>query len=207
MKACKRIIAALIALAATLGSAQADPVRIVGFGDSLMAGYQLGPGEAFPEKLQTALRARGHDVEVINAGVSGDTSSDGLARLDWSIPDATDLVIVEFGGNDALRGIPPEITEKNIDAMLARLKQREISALLAGMIAPPNMGADYAGEFNPIYPELAEKYRVPFYPFFLDGVAADPKLLISDGMHPNPTGVDRMVEGIIPLIEKAITAK
>lgn len=194
------------ALLGIAGGAAAEPYRIVGLGDSLMAGYQLGPGEGFPDRLQAALKAKGHDVEVVGAGVSGDTSSGGLARLDWSVPDGTDLVIVEFGGNDMLRGITPELTEKNLDAMLARLKERKIGALLAGMLAAPNLGPDYGQAFNGIFPRLAEKHGVPLYPFFLDGVAGELKLLLPDGMHPTAAGVDVMVERMLPVVEKVITS-
>jgi acyl-CoA thioesterase-1 len=187
-------------------AAIADPYRIVGLGDSLMAGYGLNPGEAFPEKLQAALKARGHDVEVINAGVSGDTSSGGLSRLDWSVPDGTELVIVELGANDMLRGITPEITEKNLDAILARLRQRRIGVLVAGMRAAPNLGADYQAKFDPIFARLAVKYGVALYPFFLDGVAAEPGLLLQDGMHPSAKGVDAMVERILPVVEGLLAA-
>ena len=152
--------------------AKAEPYRIVGFGDSLMAGYGLDAGQSFPEKLEKALRQKGHDVVIAKAGVSGDTTSGGLARLDWSIPDGTSLVILELGANDMLRAIDPEIAEKNLDAMLARLKQRNIPVLLAGMRAAPNLGPDYQSAFDAIYPRLAEKYGVALYPFFLDGVAA-----------------------------------
>ena len=183
------------------GLARAEPVKLVGFGDSLMAGYQLPASDAFPVKLEAALRAKGHDVTVANAGVSGDTSSGGLARLDWSIPDGTQGVILELGANDALRGIAPEETEKNLDAMLTRLKERGIAVLLAGMLAPPNMGADYEKRFNGIYQRLAEKHGVPLYPFFLEGVATKAELQIEDGMHPNPAGVDMMVATILPAAE------
>jgi acyl-CoA thioesterase I len=198
-------LCAFIVLAPTR-SAHAEPLQVVGFGDSLMAGYRLAPGEGFTDKLQTALRADGHDVSVANAGVSGDTTSGGLARLDWSIPDGTRLVILELGANDMLRGIAPDITEKNLDAILARLKERKIAVLLAGMKAAPNLGGDYRNAFEPIYPRLAQKYGVPLYPFFLDGVAGDQSLELDDGMHPNPAGVDRMVKGILPAVEKAIAA-
>ncbi|PRD43434.1 arylesterase [Phyllobacterium phragmitis] len=181
-----------------------QPVRIVGFGDSLMAGYQLSPGDAFPVRLEQALKKAGYDVVIENAGVSGDTTAGGLARLDWSVPDGTRIVILELGANDALRGVSPEITEKNLDAMLARLKQRGIAVILAGMIAPPNMGKDYGDRFNAIYPRLAQKYDVPLYSFFLDGVAAQKNLLLEDGMHPNPNGVARMVEGFLPTVEAAL---
>jgi len=183
------------------GAALAEPIKLVGFGDSLMAGYQLPASDAFPVKLEAALKAKGYDVEIANAGVSGDTSSAGLARLDWSVPDGTKGVILELGANDALRGIAPEETEKNIDAMLTRLKERGIAVLLAGMLAPPNMGADYEKRFNGIYQRMAEKHGVALYPFFLDGVAAQADLQIDDGMHPNPAGVDMMVEKILPTVE------
>ena len=183
------------------GLARAEPVKLVGFGDSLMAGYQLPASDAFPVKLEAALKAKGYDVEIANAGVSGDTSSGGLARLDWSVPDGTKGVILELGANDALRGIAPEETEKNLDAMLARLQERGISVLLAGMLAPPNMGADYEKRFNGIYQRMAEKHGVALYPFFLDGVAAKADLQLDDGMHPNAAGVDVMVERILPAAE------
>ena len=183
------------------GLAQAEPVKLVGFGDSLMAGYQLPAADAFPVKLEAALRAKGYDVEIANAGVSGDTTSGGLSRLDWSIPDGTQGVILELGANDALRGIAPEQTEKNLDAMLTRLKERGIPVLLAGMLAPPNMGADYAERFNGIYKRLSEKHGVPLYPFFLEGVVTKANLQIEDGMHPNPQGVDVMVQSILPAAE------
>ncbi|AHF86019.1 acyl-CoA thioesterase [Rhizobium leguminosarum bv. trifolii WSM1689] len=175
-------------------AADARTINLVGFGDSLMAGYQLPPGDGFPEKLQTALKAKGLDVTIANAGVSGDTTTGGLARIDWSVPDGTDGVILELGANDALRGIPPEESEKNLDQMIARLKARGIAVLLVGMLAPPNMGADYAARFNPIYRKLSDKYGVRLYDFFLDGVALDAGLKLDDGMHPNARGVDVMVE-------------
>ncbi len=186
--------------------AAAEPYRIVGFGDSLMAGFGLNPGEGFTEKLQAALKARGRDVEVINAGVSGDTTSGGLSRLDWSVPDGTRLVILELGANDMLRAVTPDITEKNLDAMLAKLKDRKIPVLLAGMRAAPNLGADYQARFDAIYPRLAEKYGAALYPFFLDGVAGDSKLVLEDGMHPSAKGIDIMVERILPMLEKLIAA-
>lgn len=175
-----------------------DTVQIVGFGDSLMAGYQLAQTDGFTAQLQAALTEAGYKTTVANAGVSGDTSSAGLARLDWSVPDEAQLVILELGANDALRGISPELTEKNLDQMLARLQTRGIPVLLAGMIAPPNMGTEYATKFNPLYQKLADKYQVKLYPFFLDGVAADKTLLLEDGMHPNPQGVKIMVQNILP---------
>jgi acyl-CoA thioesterase-1 len=204
----KHTLAAALVLFTTIcgaiSSARAGTFRIVGFGDSLMAGYSLGPGEGFTDRLQAALRAKGHDVSVANAGVSGDTSSGGLARLDWSVPDGTELVILELGANDMLRGVSPGIPEKNLDEMMARLKGRKIAVLLAGMRAAPNLGADYQNAFDAIYPKLAAKYGVPLYPFFLDGVAGVPALQLGDGLHPNAKGVDVMVERILPAVEKAI---
>ncbi|TGQ74686.1 MAG: arylesterase [Mesorhizobium sp.] len=205
----RSIAAALLVFLAICGansSVRADTFRIVGFGDSLMAGFGLGPGQGFTDKLQAALRAGGHDVSVANAGVSGDTSSGGLARLDWSVPDGTQLVILELGANDMLRGVAPDITSQNLDAMLGRLKARNISVLLAGMRAAPNLGPDYQNAFDAIYPELAAKYGVPLYPFFLDGVAGQPGLQLEDGLHPNPEGVNQMVQRILPLVEKTIAA-
>ncbi|WP_027682510.1 arylesterase [Rhizobium leguminosarum] len=181
-------------------AADARTINLVGFGDSLMAGYQLPPGDGFPEKLQAALKAKGLDVTIANAGVSGDTTTAGLARIDWSVPDGTDGVILELGANDALRGIPPEESEKNLDQMIIRLKERGIAVLLAGIIAPPNMGADYAARFNPIYQKLSEKHGLPLYAFFLDGVALEAGLKLDDGMHPNARGVDVMVEKMEPAV-------
>lgn len=195
----------IFALSAPIGTASAaQSYRIVGFGDSLMAGYMLDPGLSFPEKLEKALQDRGHDVTVTNAGVSGDTSSGGVSRLDWSVPDETDLVILELGANDMLRGITPALTEKNLIAMIERLKERGIEIILAGMMAAPNLGPDYAEGFNAIFPRLAQTYDLPFYPFFLDGVTAEPSMLLEDGMHPNAAGVDRMVDGFLPVIEAVL---
>ena len=201
----RRLHSVFVAAAVLIASAvvaAAEPYRIVGFGDSLMAGYGLNAGESFPEKLEARLREKGHDVVIANAGVSGDTTSGGLARLDWSIPEETDLVILELGANDMLRGVSPEITEKNLDAMLARLQQKDVEVLLAGMLAAPSLGPDYQQAFDAIYPGLARKYDVAFYPFFLDGVAADRDFLLQDGMHPNAEGIDRMVERVLPLVER-----
>ncbi|MBB4186788.1 acyl-CoA thioesterase-1 [Sinorhizobium terangae] len=183
---------------------RAESVSLVGFGDSLMAGFQLPPEDAFPARLEKALKNKGFDVTITNAGVSGDTTSGGLSRIDWSVPDGTKGVILELGANDALRGIPPEQSRKNLEAMISRLKERGIAVLLAGMMAPPNMGADYAARFNPIYPELAQKYDLELYPFFLDGVVTDGALKLEDGMHPNSRGVGEMVERFLPAAERFI---
>ena len=184
----------------------ADEITLVGFGDSLMAAYNLQASEGFPAQLEAALRARGHAVTIIDAGVSGDTTSGGLARLDWSIPDGVDGVILELGANDALRGLPPEKTRENLEAMIARLKERGIAVLLAGMLAPPNMGAGYETDFNAIYPELAATYELPLYPFFLDGVTGNPDMLLSDGMHPNTSGINMMVEKFLPVAEEFLAS-
>jgi acyl-CoA thioesterase-1 len=183
---------------AFVAMAEQTAKKIVVLGDSLVAGYGLGPGEAFPEKLGLALSAGGHDVIVENAGVSGDTSTDGLARLDWSVAEGTDLVIVELGANDALRGLPPQKTQQNLEAIIAGLQNRKIKVVLAGMLAPPNLGQAYEAEFNTIYPELADRFGVPLYPFFLDGVAAQPELNQNDAIHPNAAGVDEIVRRFMP---------
>jgi acyl-CoA thioesterase I len=182
-------------------SALATTRTIIAFGDSLVAGLGLPENEAFPARLEAALRGRGHDVTVVNAGVSGDTTSGGLARLEWSVPEGTGGVILELGANDMLRGLSPAQTLANLDAIIARLKERNIPVLLAGMRAAPNMGTDYASEFDQIYPELAKRHGIGLYPFFLDGVAAQPELNQSDGMHPNRAGVDVIVERMLPEIE------
>jgi len=178
--------------------------HIVGFGDSLMAGYRLDNSQSFPSVLERVLQEKGYRVEIVNAGVSGDTTTSGLARLDWSIGEGADLVILELGANDMLRGTSPDITRDNLDAMLARLQQRKIPVLLAGMLSAPNMGEKQQHAFNSIYPQLAEKYSVPLYPFFLDGVAANLDLLLPDGMHPNAKGVVIMVEHFLPLMEETL---
>jgi len=185
---------------------QADgkPVQIVALGDSLTVGYGLPNGDAFPTKLQAALKAKGIDAAVANAGVSGDTASAGLERIDWSVPDGTGAVIVELGANDALRGLDPAVTRKALDAILTRLAARRLPVLFAGMKAPPNMGADYASAFDAIYPALAVKHPVIFYPFFLDGVAADAKLNQGDGMHPTAAGVDVIVARILPSVVELV---
>jgi acyl-CoA thioesterase-1 len=203
-------LACLLALGFAFGpapAAAAGPISGVGFGDSLMAGYQLGPGEGFPEQLQAALAAEGFDVTIANAGVSGDTTAGGLARLDWSVPDGTDFVILELGANDALRGIAPEITRQNLEKMIVRLKERGIDVILAGMLAPPNMGEDYAARFDPIFPDLAAKYGLPFYGFFLDGAIGDAAKMLSDGMHPNHAGVAQMVDKFLPLMRDYLAAR
>lgn len=197
-------IVAALAVAAAAGPALADPIRIVAFGDSLTAGLGLEADAAFTDRLQTALAARGRDVVIVNAGVSGDTASDGLARLDWSVGDDADAVIVELGANDAFRGVDPAITRDALDRLLARLGDRGLPVLLAGMVAPPNLGRDYGAAFNPIYEELAARHGALLYPFFLDGVAARHDLNQPDGIHPNAAGVDVIVRRILPSVEALI---
>jgi acyl-CoA thioesterase-1 len=199
-----------LALAAVLGllaqAAQAKPVSVVALGDSLTAGYGLAPGQAFPEQLEAALRGRGLDVTVANAGVSGDTSSDGLARLEWSVPAEADIVIVELGANDALRGIDPAVTRNALSMIISKLQARGQTVLLAGMLAPRNLGDAYTRQFDAIYPDLARKFRVPLYPFFLEGVAGDRRLNQADGMHPTSAGIGRIVRQIAPAVEKLVRA-
>ncbi len=189
----------------SFADSQSRTINIAAFGDSLSAGFGLGPGESFPEQLQQALIEQGHtNINIINSGNSGDTSADGLSRLDWSIGDDIDAVILEFGANDGLRGLSVVEAEQNIDAMLQRFQERGIAVLLTGMEAPPNMGDEYRNEFRKIYPDLAAKYNVILYPFFLDGVAAQPKLNQGDGIHPNKMGVEKIVKKITPDVIKLI---
>jgi acyl-CoA thioesterase-1 len=182
----------------------APPVHIVALGDSLTAGYGLPQQDGFVPRLQAALKAKGIAAEVANAGVSGDTTSDGLARLDWSVPQGTDAVIVELGANDMLRGFKPDVTRATIDSILQRLTARHIAVLLCGMRAAPNLGADYAAAFESIYPDLATKYGALLYPFFLDGAAGNLSLLQADGLHPNAAGVNIIVERILSKVEELI---
>lgn len=179
-------------------------MRIVALGDSLTAGYGVLSQESFPEKLEAALRARGHDVEIVNAGVSGDTVADGLARLDWALGDGADAVIVELGANDMLRGQDPALTRQSLDELLGRIAGKGLPMLVAGMMAAPNLGADYGARFNPMFSELATKYGAVHYPFFPDGVAGTAALNQADGMHPNAKGVDVIVERIVPSVESLI---
>ncbi|WP_454914666.1 arylesterase [Xanthobacter sediminis] len=195
------MLAALITIASP---ALARTVRVVALGDSLTAGYGVAPKEAFPIQLEAALRARGHDVVIENAGVSGETATQGLARLDWSVPEGTDAVIVALGANDMLRGLPPQVTRAAVTQIVERLKGRGIKVLLAGMRAAPNLGAAYAGQFDPIFPDVASREGVLLYPFFLEGVAGDAALIQKDGLHPNPKGVAVMVAGILPKAEELI---
>ena len=199
-----KLLPALALLALMITPAAAKSVTLLALGDSLTAGYGLQPSDAFPVKLEAALKAKGHDVKVINAGVSGDTALDGASRLDWALAEPVDAVIVELGANDALRGLPVPQAEAALDQLLTTLAEKKIPTLLAGMKAPPNLGPDYQKAFDGMYPRLAEKHGVPLYPFFLDGVAADTGLNQADGMHPNPAGVDVIVQRILPSVEKLI---
>lgn len=179
--------------------------RLLVLGDSLTSGYGLAEEDSFPAQLERALRNGGHAVIVVNAGVSGDTTAGGLARLDWSLASSPDLVLVELGGNDALRGLPPEDTLANLDALLKHLKDAGIPVLLTGMKAPRNLGEDYTSAFDRLYPLLADKYKIPFYPFFLEGVVNNPTLNQNDGIHPNAAGVAVIVEKILPVVITAFS--
>ena len=191
-------------------SAQAPagkPIKLVVLGDSLSAGLGLPVEAAFPARLQKALKDKGIEVDMVNAGVSGDTTSGGLARLDWSVPEGTGAVILELGANDALRGIDPKIPRDALEQILTRLKARHIAVLLCGMLAPRNYGTDYSAQFDAIYPDLAKAFGVPLYPFFLQGVAGDPKLNQADGIHPTAEGVDIIVKAMLPSVEAFLGAK
>ncbi|POR45969.1 arylesterase [Bosea psychrotolerans] len=187
---------------ATMAQTSPRPLKLVAFGDSLSAGYGLPASAAFPAVLEQALREKGVQVEISNAGVSGDTASGGLERLDWSVPDGTDAVILELGANDALRGIDPAITEKALDAIITRLKARNIAVLLAGIYAPRNLGTEYTSRFDALFPRLAQAHGLVLYPFFLDGIAGDRALNQADLLHPTPEGVRVIVQRILPTVER-----
>jgi acyl-CoA thioesterase I len=195
---------AMLAIVLPPASAAARTLHIVALGDSLTAGFGLPPGQSFPDVLQRSLKAKGYDVEIANAGVSGDTAADGLARLDWATPDGVDAAIVEFGANDMLRGYDPAATKKTLSEILSRLEARHIPVLIAGMRAAPNLGPEYDKRFDAIYPDLAQQYGAVLYPFFLDGVAGDPKLNQKDGLHPTKEGVETIVAKIMPSVEALI---
>jgi acyl-CoA thioesterase I len=197
---------AVPALAQSSAAENGAPIKMVVLGDSLSAGFGLPGSDAFPAKLQKALQAKGIAVDMTNAGVSGDTASGGRDRLDWSVPQGTEAVIVELGANDALRGTDPAVTRAALADILAQLKVRGVAVMLCGMLAPPNYGADFAARFNSIYPDLAKAYHVPLYPFFLEGVAANPKLNQADGMHPTAEGVDIIVKNILPSVEAFLSS-
>lgn len=193
-----------LAQTATSSVPAGKTLKLVALGDSLSAGYNLPGSAAFPAVLEQVLRQKGIAVEIVNAGVSGDTTQGGLERLDWSVPDGTDGVILELGANDALRGVDPAQTGQALEAMIARLKERKIPVMLAGMYAPRNLGTDYAKRFDAIYPELAEKYGLVLYPFFLEGIAGDRALNQADGLHPTVDGVKVIVRNILPAVERFI---
>ncbi|MBX9741835.1 MAG: arylesterase [Beijerinckiaceae bacterium] len=202
------VIAALLAVAclpssvSSVAAQPAPPLQVVVLGDSLSAGYQLPQESAFPTLLERALRADGLNVDVANAGVSGDTARNGLERLDWAVPDGTHAVIVELGANDMLRGADPEVTKDSLDKIISRLKLRGVKVMLAGMVASPSLGREYGDRFNAIYPDLARKHDVPLYPFFLEGVAGNRTLNLEDGMHPNRRGVEMIVRSIFPTVRE-----
>jgi acyl-CoA thioesterase-1 len=206
------LVLAIVFMTAGTASAQTSatgptkPIKMVVLGDSLSAGLGLSAASAFPAQLQKSLKINGVDVDMINAGVSGDTSSGGRDRLDWSVPPGTDAVIVELGANDALRGTDPKVTRAALTDILTRLKARGVAVLLCGMVAPPNYGSDYASRFNAIYPDLAKSFAVPLYPFFLEGVATDARLNQADGMHPTAEGVDVIVKNILPTVQAFVGA-
>ena len=201
---CNWLILLLTFGAAAAAGPAGQPLRIVVLGDSLVAGFGLKPSEAFPAQLERALKAKGHTVEVINAGVSGDTTAGGLERVAWAVPEHTNAVILELGANDALRGLDPTRARSNLDKIIAKLKGGGAEVLLTGMMAPRNLGQDYVRVFDAIYPELAAKHGLILYPFFLEGVAMDGKLNLDDGLHPNSRGVAEITSKIMPAVEQLI---
>jgi len=201
------VVLAAALLTLTSGPVRAAPIKILAFGTSLTQGYGLPPGTEYTTVLQERLKAAGVDAKIINAGVSGDTSADGLSRLDWSLADKPQAAIVEMGSNDALRGLAPAQTEKNLNAIITKLKAAHVAVLLCGMHAPRNLGPEYAAQFDAIYPRLAKQYGVLFYPFILDGVALNPKLNQADGIHPNPAGVKIIVTRILPYVKRLVDAR
>jgi len=206
----RRITAGLVTAAFAMiaaganSAAHADPLRLMVLGDSLVAGYGLPPGQGFPEQLEGLLREAGRDVTVINAGVSGDTTAGGVARLDWSLADNPQAVIIVLGGNDMLRGLPPEAAGANLETIISRLLARDIQVLLTGMMAPRNMGPAYVEAFDGLYPALAARHDIEFYPFFLDGVALDPALNLDDGLHPNEAGIAEISRRIMPAVDRLL---
>ncbi len=184
--------------------ARSEPLKLLAFGDSLTAGYGLPQSQGFAAQLEARLRAAGITVTVINAGVSGDTTAGGRARLDWTLADPPDAVILELGANDGLRGIEPRVSRDNLDAILTRLQSRNIPVLFAGMYAPPNLGKEYGTEFRNVYEDLATRHDIDFYPFFLDGVAGLPDLNLNDGIHPNAAGIAVIVERILPAVQRML---
>jgi len=201
-----RVLLTLLLLAWFMGDrAMAEPIKLVVLGDSLTAGYGLDERDAFPAKLETALKARGIDVTVINAGVSGDTAKQGLERLDWAVDEDADAVIVELGANDALRGIDPNETRASLEKIIGRLNSRNLPVMIAGMLAPPNLGPAYKEVFDRIYPSLAGEHGLRLYPFFLEGVATIKDYNLDDGMHPNARGVDEIVKRMAPKVAEFLS--
>lgn len=201
MLVCALLLTSTEQVLAQSSAAAGAPIKMVVLGDSLSAGFGLSGADAFPAKLQKALKARGIAVEMTNAGVSGDTASGGRDRLDWSVPEGTQAVIVELGANDALRGIDPAVTRTALADIVTKLKLRGVAVMLCGMVAPPNYGSDFAARFNSIYRDLAKSYGAPLYPFFLEGVAGEAKLNQADGIHPTAEGIDIIVKNILPSVE------
>ena len=200
----KRMLSMIAASVMAATAADAATVKILALGTSLTQGLGVPPGRDLTAVLETRLKAAGLDVKFINAGVSGDTSAGGLARLDWSLAERPQAAIIELGSNDALRGQSPGETEKNLAAILSRLQSAHVAVLLAGMKAPRNLGPEYDAQFDAIYPRLAKRYDVLFYPFILDGVAADPKLNQADGIHPNPAGVKIIADRMLPYVKRLV---
>ena len=192
----------IVILCLSAAHAQTAPIKLAILGDSLAAGYGVSPAQAMPARLEAALKKAGRNITVINHGVSGDTTAGGLQRIDWMLADKPDIVMVELGGNDALRGSDPAVAERNLDAIITKLKAAGVTVWLAGMLAPRNFGPEYARSFDGLFKTIADRYDVPFYTFFLDGVAQDPALNQGDGIHPNPKGVDVIVERILPFVTK-----
>ena len=192
----------VILLVSGSANAQSAPIKIAVLGDSLAAGYGVTPEQAFPARLEALLKARGRKVTVLNQGVSGDTTAGGLDRIDWMLADKPDIVLVELGGNDALRGLDPATTEKNLAAIVEKLQAAHVTVWLAGMMAPRNLGSDYVTAFDGLYKRIADKYKVPLYPFILDGVAQDPALNQADGLHPNPKGAQIVADRLLPFVTK-----
>ena len=199
-----RVNSLLLVLLLGLGSAnaQSPPVKIAVLGDSLAAGYGVKPEQAFPMRLEAALKAQGRNVTILNQGVSGDTTAGGLDRLDWMLADKPDIVLVELGGNDVLRGLDPALTEKNLAAIIEKLQAAHVTVWLAGMMAPRNLGSDYVTAFDGLYKRLSDKYKVPLYPFIFDGVVQDPSLLQADGIHPTPKGAQIIADHLLPFATK-----
>jgi acyl-CoA thioesterase-1 len=192
----------VILLVSGSANAQSAPIKIAVLGDSLAAGYGVTPEQAFPARLEALLKARGRKVTILNQGVSGDTTAGGLDRVDWMLADKPDIVLVELGGNDALRGLDPATTEKNLAAIVEKLQAAHVTVWLAGMMAPRNLGSDYVTAFDGLYKRIADKYKVPLYPFILDGVAQDPALNQADGLHPNPKGAQIVADRLLPFVTK-----